>query len=214
MQRGVEVVGNGYCRRIKVEEVKGVVQGCIGVDRKARQVEFWKSIDGVGLEWLTKLFNVVFKTAKMSEGEARISTMKPRPDKDNVRKLGALPSLDGVAPGINPKPTFIFLGDGCIDTTNSREIDENVTHNIGARWMKWRLASKVLCDEEMAPKTYKESSIEDKMQEVRLRWFGNIMRRRTVAPVRSCERLAMNSFKEGRGIPKKYWKEMIRQDMM
>uniref|UniRef100_M1A3E6 RNA-directed DNA polymerase (Reverse transcriptase) n=1 Tax=Solanum tuberosum TaxID=4113 RepID=M1A3E6_SOLTU len=67
MQRGVEVVGNGYCRRIKVEEVKGVVQGCIGVDRKARQVEFWKSIDGVGLEWLTKLFNVVFKTAKMSE---------------------------------------------------------------------------------------------------------------------------------------------------
>ncbi|XP_070018233.1 uncharacterized protein [Nicotiana sylvestris] len=28
----------------------------------------------------------------------------------------------------------------------NREIDEDVTHRIGAVWMKWRLTSRVLCD--------------------------------------------------------------------
>ncbi|XP_070031549.1 uncharacterized protein, partial [Nicotiana tomentosiformis] len=32
------------------------------------------------------------------------------------------------------------------------EIDEDVTHRIGAGWMKWRLASGVLCDKKVLPK--------------------------------------------------------------
>lgn len=39
-------------------------------------VEFWKSSGGVGMEWLTELFNVIFKTAKMPE-EWRWCTMLP-----------------------------------------------------------------------------------------------------------------------------------------
>ncbi|PHU01543.1 hypothetical protein BC332_31330 [Capsicum chinense] len=41
-------------------------------------------------------------------------------------------------------------------------------------------------------------SAEDKIREVRLRWFGHVMRRGTDAPVRRCERLALDGFKRGR----------------
>ncbi|XP_070007264.1 uncharacterized protein [Nicotiana sylvestris] len=152
-----------------------------------------------------------------------------------------------------------------------RAIDEDVTHRIGVGWMKWRLASGVLCDKKVPPllkgKFYRAvvrpamlygtecwpvknshiqkmkvaemrmlrwmcghtrmdkirnedirekvgvAPMEDKMREVRLRWFGHIQRRSTDAPVRRCERLAVVGTRRGRGRPKKYWGEVIRQDM-
>lgn len=57
------------------------------------------------------------------------------------------------------------------------------------------------------------TSLEDKMRETRLRWFGHVKRRGIHAPVRWCERLALEGLRRGRGRPKKYWGEMIRQDM-
>ncbi|KAM3246179.1 hypothetical protein P3L10_007946 [Capsicum annuum] len=51
------------------------------------------------------------------------------------------------------------------------------------------------------------------MREVRLRWFGHVMRRGADASVRRCEILAMDDFRRGRGRPKKYWREVIRHDM-
>ncbi|KAG5589623.1 hypothetical protein H5410_040137 [Solanum commersonii] len=39
-------------------------------------MEFWKSTNKAGMEWLTRLFNVIFKTTKMT-GEWRWSTMVP-----------------------------------------------------------------------------------------------------------------------------------------
>ncbi|PHU11568.1 hypothetical protein BC332_18498 [Capsicum chinense] len=126
------------------------------------------------------------------------------------------------------------------------EIDENVSHHIRAGWMKWRLASGILCDKKVPPSLKANSielqsgrlyctersvgqadrvrneiirekvrvvSVEEKMREVRLRWFGHVMRRDTDAPVRRCERLALDGFKRGRGRPKKYWREVIRRDM-
>ncbi|PHT57932.1 hypothetical protein CQW23_00295 [Capsicum baccatum] len=48
------------------------------------------------------------------------------------------------------------------------------------------------------------ASVEDKMRKVRLRWFGHVMRRGTVAPVHRYERLALDGFGRGRGRPKKY----------
>ncbi|XP_019255021.1 PREDICTED: uncharacterized protein LOC109233592 [Nicotiana attenuata] len=38
---------------------------------------------------------------------------------------------------------YIIQGNG--------EIDKDVTHRIGARWMRWRLASGVLCDKNVPP---------------------------------------------------------------
>ncbi|XP_047257721.1 uncharacterized protein LOC124889778, partial [Capsicum annuum] len=57
------------------------------------------------------------------------------------------------------------------------------------------------------------ASVEDKLREVRLRWFGHVMRRGMDAPVRRCERLALEGFKRVRGKPKMYWRGMIRRDM-
>ncbi|PHT60200.1 Clustered mitochondria protein [Capsicum baccatum] len=151
------------------------------------------------------------------------------------------------------------------------EIDEDVSHRIGAGWMKWKLASGVLCDKKVPPKlkgkfyrvvvrpamlygaecwpvknshiqkmkvaemrmlrwmcgmtrgdrvrneTIREkvgvAPVECKMREVRLSWFGHVKRRDMDAPVRRCERLALDGFRRGRGRPKKYWGEVIRRDM-
>ncbi|XP_070028184.1 uncharacterized protein [Nicotiana sylvestris] len=52
------------------------------------------------------------------------------------------------------------------------------------------------------------ASVEDKMRESMLRWFGHV-KRKSIDP----ERLAMESLRRGRGRPKKYWGEVIRRDM-
>ncbi|KAF3635094.1 GDT1-like protein 5 [Capsicum annuum] len=128
------------------------------------------------------------------------------------------------------------------------EIDEDVSHRIGVGWMKWKLASGVLCVKKVPPKlkgkvyrvavrpamlygaecwlvknshiqklkvtemqmlrwmcgltrgdrvrteTIRDkvsvASVENKMREVRLRWFGHAMRRGTDALVYRCDRLA------------------------
>ncbi|KAM3216003.1 hypothetical protein P3L10_025443 [Capsicum annuum] len=129
------------------------------------------------------------------------------------------------------------------------EIDEDVSHRIGAGWMKWKLASGVLCDKKVSPKlkgkfyrvavrsamlyrvefwpvknshiqkmkTIREkvgvTPVENKMREVRLKWFGHVMRKGMDASVRRCERLALDGFRRGRGRSKKYWGEVIRRDM-
>ncbi|KAF3622002.1 putative pre-mRNA-processing factor 6-like [Capsicum annuum] len=157
------------------------------------------------------------------------------------------------------------------ENESNSEIDEDVSHHIGAGWMKWKLASAVLCDKKVPPKlkgkfyrvvvrpamlygaecwpinnshiqkmkvaemrmlrwmcgltrgdrvrneTIREkvgvTPVECKMQEARLRWFGHVKRRGMDAPVRRCERLALDGFRRGRGRPKKYWGEVIRRDM-
>ncbi|XP_070049665.1 uncharacterized protein [Nicotiana tomentosiformis] len=55
--------------------------------------------------------------------------------------------------------------------------------------------------------------IDNKMWKVRFKWFGHVQRRSPDAPVRRCEWLALEGSRRGRGRPKKYWEEVIRQDM-
>ncbi|XP_070022784.1 uncharacterized protein [Nicotiana sylvestris] len=60
----------GYCRRITVDEVEGAMRKmCRGRATGPDEIpmEFWKSAGRTGLEWLTGLFNVIFKTKKMPE---------------------------------------------------------------------------------------------------------------------------------------------------
>lgn len=47
------------------------------------------------------------------------------------------------------------------------------------------------------------TSVEDKMLEARLIWFGHVMRRCTNALVWRFERLVIDGFRRGRGRPKK-----------
>ena len=57
------------------------------------------------------------------------------------------------------------------------------------------------------------ASIEEKMRENRLRWFGHVRRRPTDAPVRRVERIKIGQVKRAQGRPKKTWMEVIRQDI-
>ncbi|XP_060200332.1 uncharacterized protein LOC132628580 [Lycium barbarum] len=59
-----------FCRRVKVEEVEGVMRKmsrgrATGPDEIP--VEFWKNAGRGGLEWLTRLLNVIFRTAEIPE---------------------------------------------------------------------------------------------------------------------------------------------------
>ena len=55
--------------------------------------------------------------------------------------------------------------------------------------------------------------IEDKMREIRLRWFGHMKRRSVDASVRRCERINIPKGKRGKGRPKKSLEEVIREDL-
>ncbi|XP_009778018.2 uncharacterized protein [Nicotiana sylvestris] len=60
----------GFCRHIKCEEVDVAIwkmsRGKVTRPDET-PVEFWKEAGRIGLEWLTSLFNVIFKTKKMPE---------------------------------------------------------------------------------------------------------------------------------------------------
>ncbi|XP_075101848.1 uncharacterized protein LOC142177275 [Nicotiana tabacum] len=60
----------GYCRHIKIAEVE------VAIHKMSREretgpdiisVEFWKSVGRAGLECLARLFNVIFRTKKITE---------------------------------------------------------------------------------------------------------------------------------------------------
>ncbi|XP_060195137.1 uncharacterized protein LOC132624359 [Lycium barbarum] len=108
------------------------------------------------------------------------------------------------------------------------EIGEDVTHRIGAGWMKLRLASKVLCDkkkikvEEMRLSQWmcghtrrdmiRNKEIGDKVGVVSME---DRMKEAQLEMVQECEeeKLILDGFRRGRSRPKKYWGELIRQDM-
>ncbi|PHT63712.1 UDP-glucose:glycoprotein glucosyltransferase [Capsicum annuum] len=129
------------------------------------------------------------------------------------------------------RDSFKYLGS---TIQGNGEIDKDVSHRVGAveylpvknshiqklkvaemRMLRW------MCGFTRADRVRNEIirekvgvvSVEDKMREVRLRWFGHVMRRGMDAPVRRCERLALDGFKRGRDRPKKYWREVIKRDM-
>ena len=56
------------------------------------------------------------------------------------------------------------------------------------------------------------ASIEEKMRENRLRWFGYV-RCRPIDAFRRVERIKLGQVKRAQGRPKKTWMEVIRQDI-
>ncbi|XP_070054525.1 uncharacterized protein [Nicotiana tomentosiformis] len=60
----------GYCRRIRVDEVEGAMRKMSkGKATRPNEIpmEFLKSAGKAGLEWLTRIFNVIFRIKKMPE---------------------------------------------------------------------------------------------------------------------------------------------------
>ncbi|KAM3309232.1 hypothetical protein P3S67_010976 [Capsicum chacoense] len=70
------------------------------------------------------------------------------------------------------------------------------------RWM-CRLTKGDRVRNETIREKVRVTSVEDKMREVRLRWFRHVMRG-TDTSVRRCEKLALDGFRRGRGRLKKY----------
>ncbi|XP_070028564.1 uncharacterized protein [Nicotiana sylvestris] len=112
---------------------------------------------------------------------------------------------------IPKRASFKYLG---LIIQGNKEINERcrASHwsrmdEVEARFRRDRIKNETIRDR------VRVASVEDKMRESRLRWFGHVKRRRIDSPVRRCGRLAMESLRRGRGRPKKYWGEVIRQDM-
>ncbi|XP_070046511.1 uncharacterized protein [Nicotiana tomentosiformis] len=81
------------------------------------------------------------------------------------------------------------------------------------RMLRWMCGHIKLYRNEVIRDKVGVDPIEDKMQEVQLKWFGHVRRWRTGSPVRRCERLTLQGLRRDRGRPKKRWGEVIRQDM-
>lgn len=57
------------------------------------------------------------------------------------------------------------------------------------------------------------ASIDDKMEKARLRWFGQVRRRSTNAPLRINEKIDLQEYRGAKGRPKNSWNEVITYDL-
>jgi hypothetical protein len=175
-------------------------------------------------------------------------------------------SLDGQV--VPKKDTFRYLGS---ILQNEGDIDEDVSHRIKARWLKWRQAAGVLCDprvpHKLKGKFYRTTiqpamlygaecwptkrrhvqqlsvaemrmlrwicghtrrdrvrnddirervgvaPFEEKLMQLRLRWFGHIQRRPEEAPVHIGIIRRPENVKRGRSRPTLTWTEAVKRDL-
>ncbi|PHT33838.1 MADS-box transcription factor 27 [Capsicum baccatum] len=75
------------------------------------------------------------------------------------------------------------------------------------KWMCWLTRRDRTRNADIWEKVREMASVEDKMGETKLRWFGHVKRRCTDVTWWRCERLTMDGIRKGRGRPKKYWRE-------
>ncbi|KAL6519880.1 hypothetical protein OROMI_032774 [Orobanche minor] len=88
----------------------------------------------------------------------------------------------------------------------------NVAEMRMLRWMCGHTKKDRLRNEVIREKV-RVASIEDKMMENRLRWFGHVRRRPVDAPVMRLESWGTSNIVKGRGRPKKTWIKLIENDM-
>ncbi|KAF3661498.1 Ras-related protein RABD2b [Capsicum annuum] len=112
---------------------------------------------------------------------------------------------------VEVRPSILY-GAECWPVKDSHTQKLKVAEMRILRWM-CGLTRKDRVRNEIIRKKVGVASVEDKMREVRLSWFGHVMRRGSDAPVRRSETLAIDGFRRGRGRPKKYCREVIRRDM-
>ncbi|KAL6559063.1 hypothetical protein OROHE_006432 [Orobanche hederae] len=87
----------------------------------------------------------------------------------------------------------------------------NVAEMRMLRWMCGHTKKDRLRNEVIREKV-RVASIEDKMMENRLRWFGHVRRRPVDAPVRRLESWGTSNIVKGRGRPQKTWIKLIEND--
>ncbi|XP_070050175.1 uncharacterized protein [Nicotiana tomentosiformis] len=109
------------------------------------------------------------------------------------------------------RPAMLF-GAECWAAKNSHTQKMKTAEIRMLRWMCGHTRLDKIRNEDIQKKV-SVAPMDDKMREVMLRWFGHVRRRSIDAPVRRCGRLTLAGIMKGRGRPKKYWSEVIRQNM-
>jgi len=109
------------------------------------------------------------------------------------------------------RPTLLY-GAECWPIKRSRIQRMKMAKMRIIRWLCGHMRLDKIRSEVIKGKIRVES-IEDKIREARLRWFGHIRRRNMDALVRRCERLDRPDYKKSRGRPYKSWSEVIRHDL-
>ncbi|KAG5606376.1 hypothetical protein H5410_027868 [Solanum commersonii] len=121
------------------------------------------------------------------------------------------PRLKGKFYRVVVRPALL-CGAECWPVKNAYVQKMHVAEMRMFRWMCGHTRSDKIRNEAIREKVG-EASVVDKLREARLRWFGHVKRRCADAPVRRCEGLVVEGTRRGRGRPKKYWGEVIRQDL-
>ncbi|KAG5591718.1 hypothetical protein H5410_042232 [Solanum commersonii] len=89
---------------------------------------------------------------------------------------------------------------------NSGDINDDVTHRIGAAWMKWRLSNGQSRTFILENASCENEDVQMDVKAIR-RWFGC-----TDALVMRCAELDIGGTMRARSRQKTYWREMISQD--
>ncbi|KAH0760290.1 hypothetical protein KY290_023783 [Solanum tuberosum] len=109
------------------------------------------------------------------------------------------------------RPALLY-GAECWPVKNAHVQKMHVAEMRMLRWMCGNTRSDKIRNEVIREKVG-VASVVDKLRKARLRWFGHVKRRSADAPVRRCEVLVVEGTWRGRGRPRKYWEEVIRQDL-
>ncbi|KAL6564597.1 hypothetical protein OROMI_016047 [Orobanche minor] len=109
------------------------------------------------------------------------------------------------------RPTLLY-GTECWAVKQCHVQKMNVAEMHMLRWMCGHTKKDRLRNEVIREKV-RVASIEDKMMENRLRWFGHVRRRPVDAPVRRLESWGTSNIVKGRGKPKRTWIKLIENDM-
>ena len=109
------------------------------------------------------------------------------------------------------RPTLLY-GAECWPTKRSHLQWMKVAEMRMLRWICGHLILDKIRNEVIRDKIG-VASIEDKIRETCLRWFGHIRRRSLDAQVRRCDKLDRLDYKRSRGRPKKRWREVIKHDL-
>jgi len=105
----------------------------------------------------------------------------------------------------------LLHGTGCWPIKRHHAQKMSVVEIRMLRWMCGNTRRDKMRNEDILTKIG-VASIEEKMRENCLRWFGHVRRRPTDAPVRRVERINLGQVKRAQGRPKKTWMEVIRQE--
>nr|XP_016440806.1 PREDICTED: uncharacterized protein LOC107766524 [Nicotiana tabacum] len=129
-----------------------------------------------------------------------------------LRDKNVPPALKGTFYKVMVRPTMLYEAE-CLLVKKFHVQKLKVAKIRMLRWMcrytrKDKIRNKVITDK------VEVASMEDKLRESRLRWFGHVKRRDIDAPMRGCERLSMAGLRNKRDSPKKYWGDVVKQDMI